>query len=244
MSALIQALLPLLPSQMGHAALAFAGVGAIGGVMLWLAGARFSRYLTTLAAVAIGTMVGIGLPRWFGWNIDHMATAVGGAIVLGSSGYAMHRMWVGIWLGVVLATWAALGTWIVLAADQAWDWPATAGVTVPAYAKQVWDALPPDVVHALPIVCGAAFLIGAIPAIIWPRAGRAFLYSALGATLAAGMGTAVINMEQPQWLAKVPPKMSVQVMALMLLVLMGAGLQWQLYFRRPVKPAGGANAER
>jgi hypothetical protein len=142
-----------------------------------------------------------------------------------------------------LALWAAFGTWSVLAAGQPWDWPTTRGATVPVYVRQVWEALSPDVVHALPIVCGAAFLIGAIPAMIWPRAGRVFLYSALGATLAAGTGTALINMEQPQWLAKVPPKASVQVMGLMLLVLIGAGLQWQLYFRRPVKPAAKMNAE-
>jgi hypothetical protein len=222
---MLQALISLLPTEMGTAAAVFAIVAVVCGVGLWLSGARFSRYIITLAAVAIGTSIGIALPKWFGWKIDGAGPAVGGAIVLGASGYVLHRAWVGTWFGVVLAMWAGLATWMELAANDIWIWP--------AYLKEVWNALPPDVSHALPVVCGAAFLIGAIPAIIWPRAGMVFLYSALGATLVAWMGTAVVNMEQPAWLAKIPPKTSVQAMGMLLAVLLGAGVQWQLNFRKP-----------
>jgi hypothetical protein len=236
MHPLIQTLLALLPREAGQAAIAFAVVGAVAGALLWVAGARFSRYLITLAAVAIGTGVGVGLPRWFGWNIDHMAPAVGGAIVLGASAYMMHRMWVGLWLGFVVAVWAAIGTWMVFAANQAWDWPSPQGATVPGYIKQVWDALPADVTHALPVLCAAAFVIGAIPAMVWPRAGMAVLYSAFGATLVAVTGTMLVSAREPQWLAKVPPQASRQLVAMGLVELLGAGLQWQLYFRRPAAP--------
>jgi len=238
MHSLIQALLALLPRDAGRAAVAFAVVGAVAGVLLWIAGARFSRYLVTLAAVAIGTGVGVGLPRWMGWGIDHMAPAVGGAVVLGVSAYVMHRAWIGLWFGILLAIWAAVGTWMVFAANQNWDWPSPSGMTVPAYLRQVWDALPPDVAHALPMVCAAAFVIGAIPAMVWPRAGAAILYSALGSTLVAITGTMLVNAKEPKWLAKVPPQTSQQLTAMALVVLLGAGLQWQLYFRKPAKPVG------
>jgi hypothetical protein len=230
---MLQALLSLLPTEMGTAAAVFAAVATLCGLVLWISGARFSRYIITLTAVAIGTSIGVALPRWCGWKIDGSGTAVGGAIVLGASGYLMHRAWVGAWFGFVLAIWAALGTWMALAANDEWIWPARAGLNFPRYLHQVWIGLPPEVSHALPVVCGAAFLLGAIPAAIWPRAGMVFLYSALGATLIAGMGTAVVNMEQPQWLTKVPPKTSVQVTAMLLTVAIGAGLQWQMNFRKP-----------
>lgn len=240
MNALLQSLLALLPKESSGAAVAFAIVGVVSGVLLWLAGGRFSRYLVTLAAVAIGTGIGVGLPRWFGWNIDHMAPAVGGAIVLGASGYVLHRLWVGLWMGIVLAIWAAVGTWMVLAADQKWDWPESGRSTVPAYVKRSVSALPADVARALPMVCGAALLIGAIPALVWPRAGMAILYSAMGATLIAAAGVMLLKMKQPQWLAKAPPRTSQQLGAVLLAVALGAALQWQLYFRKPARPVASA----
>ncbi len=121
---------------------------------------------------------------------------------------------------------------MMLAHDQPWTWPLWSSMTVPLYFKQVWEALPPDVARALPVVCGAAFLMGAIPAAIWPRAAMVMLYSAAGATLAVLTGTALVNMEQPQWLSKVPPKLSFQLGAMLLVVAIGAALQWQLYFRK------------
>jgi hypothetical protein len=239
---LLNVLLSLLPKESGQAAGAAALAGAAAGGVLWFAGARFSRYLLTLAAVALGTLLGLGLPRWFGWKIEPMATGIGGAIALGASAYMLHRMWVGFALGGLLAVWAAVGTWLVLAADQSLSWASPRGVLLPAYLGQLWDALPGDVTRALPIVCAAAFLIGAIPAIVWPRAGRVFLFSALGATLLVAFGVMFTSLAQPNWLGQVPPKTSVQLTALLLAVLIGAGLQWQLYFRKRATTAAG-NAE-
>jgi hypothetical protein len=236
---LLHVLLSLLPKESGQAAGAAALAGAAAGGVLWFAGARFSRYLLTLAAVAVGTLLGLGLPRWFGWKIEPMATGIGGAIVLGASAYMLHRMWVGFSLGGLLAIWAAVGTWLVLAADQSWSWPSPRGVLLPAYLGQLWDALPGDVTRALPIVCGAAFLIGAIPAIVWPRAGRVFLFSALGATLLVAFGVMFTSLARPKWLGQVPPKTSVQLTAIGLTVLIGAGLQWQLYFRKRAAVTAG-----
>jgi hypothetical protein len=241
---MLQAFLSLLPTEGGTAVAACASVGVLCGAALWVSGARFSQYIITLAAVAIGTSVGVALPRWCGWKIDGSGTAIGGAIVLGASGYVLHRVWVGAWFGFVLAIWAALATWMELAASDIWIWPQRAGMSVPGYLREVWAALPPDVSHALPVVCGLAFLIGVIPAIIWPRAGMVSLYSALGATLVAGLGTAAVNIEQPMWLAKIPPKPSVQMTAMMLVVLLGAGVQWQMNFRKPKAAAQPPRVEK
>jgi hypothetical protein len=230
---MVQELLSLLPKEMGTAALAFAAVGAFGGAVLWVIGARFSVYFITLSAVAIGTSIGVALPRWCAWKVDGSGTAVGGAILLGASAYWLHRAWVGAWFGSVLALWAALATWVILAGNSSWTWPAHQGVNLPNYLLQVWHTLPPDITHALPVVCSIAFLLGAIPATLWPRAGMVFLYSALGATLLAGMGIAAVSMEQPDWLTRIPPKNSLQVTAMVLTVLIGAGVQWQMNFRKP-----------
>ena len=52
---MLQAMLSLLPKETGNAAVVFAASGTLGGLALWLSGARFSRYIITLTAVAIGT---------------------------------------------------------------------------------------------------------------------------------------------------------------------------------------------
>src|SRR5215218_9169883 len=109
---MVQQLLPLLPKEIGQAALIAALVGTFIGVGLWLAGARFSRPLITLVTVSLGAVIGRALPGWMNWNVNSMAASVGGAVVLGMSGYVMHRVWVGLGLGLLLACWAALGTWV------------------------------------------------------------------------------------------------------------------------------------
>src|SRR5258708_5565086 len=106
---MLQELLGLFPDAVNRMtpALAFgiAGVGAL----LSLCGARVSRSLLTLVMVAVGTFVGMRLPRWFGWGIDPMGPAFGAAIVLGLGGYVFHRTFEGILLGVLLAAAAGAG---------------------------------------------------------------------------------------------------------------------------------------
>src|SRR5688572_12193485 len=77
---------------------------AAAGLLLSVVGARFSRSVYALAAVAAGAWVGLRVPRWTGWELDVMATAIGGALVLGFSGYLLHRAWVGLTLGLMLAS--------------------------------------------------------------------------------------------------------------------------------------------
>ncbi len=108
---MFQHLITLLPRQPGTVTLIVALMGCLCGLALWIAGARFSRSMLTLAAVALGTAIGMKLPLWCNWSIDPMAPAVAGAIVLGVSAYALHRLWVGAWLGGVLTLWSVLVLW-------------------------------------------------------------------------------------------------------------------------------------
>jgi hypothetical protein len=91
------------------AAMSIAGV--LCGLVLWLVGARFSRGIVTLIAVSIGALVGLRLPAWFAVPLGAWATAVGGALLLGITGYALHRMWVRAGLAFLLALWSGILVW-------------------------------------------------------------------------------------------------------------------------------------
>jgi hypothetical protein len=84
---MLQEWLARLPQDAGPRGLACALLMAVAGLVLWLVGARFSRSIFTLLGVAAGAWVGLRVPRWMGWEIDAMAIAIGGALVLGLAGY-------------------------------------------------------------------------------------------------------------------------------------------------------------
>src|SRR5215218_2320257 len=107
---MIQQLLSLLPREINSIALMIAVAGAFLGGVLWLGGSRFSRTLMTLISVSAGALIGLQVPKWFTPGLEGWATAVLGALILGISGYALHKVWVGLGLGFVLAIWAALAT--------------------------------------------------------------------------------------------------------------------------------------
>src|SRR5829696_7762977 len=104
---MIQQLLGLLPRDIDAVALLIAVAGALLGGVLWLGGSRFSRTLMTLISVSTGALVGLQVPKWYALGLEGWATAVLGALVFGISGYALHKVWVGMGLGLVLAGWAA-----------------------------------------------------------------------------------------------------------------------------------------
>src|SRR5450755_2273434 len=81
------------------------------GVVLWLLGGRLSRSVLVLTAVAIGTVVGMRLPGWRGWQVDGMGLAVGGAMLCGSLVFFMHRTCIGLLLSCGLMLWTGLGLW-------------------------------------------------------------------------------------------------------------------------------------
>ena len=226
---MVQQLLPFLPQEVGQAALIAAMFGTLVGAGLWLLGARFSRPLITLLAVSLGATIGRSVPAWTGWNVSTMATSVGGAVALGLSAFVMHRVWVGVGLGTLLAVWAALVTWITCRGGAEWAWPAVdATTTLASFGQGLWDGLPDKVRELLPYACGGSALSGFLAALLWPRLAVVLLYSALGASLLVGMGLTAIENGRPEWITIVPAETWAQVLSLAGLVAFGAIVQWQL----------------
>src|SRR3954465_5593682 len=104
-------LLNLVPPIVDHGAGITALIGLALGTLLWVVGVKFSRPLITLLTVLLGAAIGLKLPKWFNWNVSGAGPAVGSAVVLGLTGFILHRMWVGISLGLVLGLWATLAIW-------------------------------------------------------------------------------------------------------------------------------------
>ena len=241
----VQELLALLPNELpdeiASLALVVCMIGTLIGAALWLAGSCFSRSLITLSTVSLGTTLGMCLPRWMGWTIDGMAPAVGGAVILGVSGYVLHRVWVGIGLGLVLSCWAALATWVFCHGESAWAWPTIdVAMTVLQVAQQIWLALPEAVSRVLPYVCGAAMLSGLASALLWPRVGVVLLYSLMGVSLLLSAGLTAMRLGYPDWIALVPSQSSSQVSVVLGLVVLGALVQWWL---SPAPAEAGAQAK-
>lgn len=228
---MVQQLLPLLPHDIGQAALVAALFGTLVGVGLWLAGARFSRPMITLLAVALGAILGRQLPGWMNWNINSMAASVGGAVVLGMSGFVLHRVWVGLGFGLLLACWAALATWVFAGgagANAELTWPAVdQTTTVTSFAQGLWANVPDKVRDVAPYAAGGAMLSGFLAALLWPRVAVVLLYSALGTSLLVGMGLIAIENGRPQWITIVPAQTWAQVTTLLGIVAFGAVVQWQ-----------------
>jgi hypothetical protein len=225
---MLQLFIQWLPVEVSAAAMAIAIAGAITGAVLWLSGARFSRALVGLAAVALGAVVGMELPRWMGWGITGEGPAVALALGFGLAGYICHRLWIGIGLGAVLAAWAFLAAWVLLKAPATFDWPAASvGVSVDQYFLQLWQSLPANVAGVLPVVCGGAMLMGLLTTIFWPRLAVATAWSAAGASLLAGLGSAAMEFGRPQWIRLLPQQLGSQLLALAVLVAVGVAAQWK-----------------
>jgi hypothetical protein len=227
---LFEQLISLLPREPGSAALLVASIGSVAGAGLYLAGARFSRAILTLSAVAIGAGVGVRLPGWFGWGVDGMGPAVGGAVILGVSAFAMPRLWIGLWLGAVLTCWTALAAWIVLGhghANRDWNWPAyQATMTLPRYLNLIWLQLPADVTKILPMLAGIAMAVGTATGVLWPKVGGSLMWSGAGASLLLSMGALALQRLSPSTLNHLPRQTWAQLTLIASVVLVGAIWQW------------------
>src|SRR5258706_13703111 len=115
-------------------------VGVLSGLVLWLIGARFSRGIVTLIAVSVGALVGLRMPAWFAVPLGAWATAVGGALLLGITGYALHRMWVGGGAALFLALWAGILGLNIYCWRRVGTFPDLgAGIGTEEYSTQVWN---------------------------------------------------------------------------------------------------------
>jgi hypothetical protein len=225
---MLRELIGLLPDLLLRCPPAKAIACALLGAVLWMVGARFSRSILTLAAVAAGTFVGMRLPAWRGWQIDGMGIGVAGAIVFGLTVFLFHRTCIGALLGGGLMLWAGLGTWIFLAGDMYWDWHnVTWDGDMIQFFKEAWQTLPPVLGRVLPAACFAGLAGGVSIAVFLPKLSKVLAHSLIGVTLMAVMGTVAVNSSRPEWLAA-PGSLAVQGAVLIGLVLVGAFFQWQI----------------
>ena len=216
---------------LGRYALLAALVGSAAGGVLWLAGSRFSRSLVTLLAVTVGAVLGMQLPRWFGWPIDGMGLAVGGAVVLGLSGFLLHSTWVGLSLSGMLALWAGTAAWAVAGGGARFeihlpeiDPAADASVVLAG----LWRALPGDLPWVMPFAVAGALAAGVMITVLWPRLARVLAYSLAGSTLLVLAGVWAMRMSKPQWTAMLPKDLLTTGLGLMALVGVGVLMQWRL----------------
>ena len=233
-----------LTAWLGRYALLAALTGSAAGLVLWLAGARFSRSLVTLLAVFVGAAVGMHLPRWFTWPIDGMGLAVGCAMVLGLSGFLLHNTWVGLSLSGLLAVWAGTAAWAVAGGGALFQiqWPevdpaADASVVL----ASIWRAMPGELPWVMPCAVAGALVAGVIVTVVWPRLARVLAYSLAGLSLLVVAGMWAMRLSQPQWLAMLPRDLPTQVAALLALVSVGVLIQWRL---TPGRSGGGGAAEQ
>jgi hypothetical protein len=253
---MVQQLLVLLPKLPPDAARTVWIVGLMGatvGGFLWLIGAWVNRSIATLSLVAVGGVIGIQLPRWFGWPVHPWATATGAAIILGLLGFVLHRLWAAVALGLIMALWAVLALWITMAKGVSWNWPglqiATTGPVlteaaraVPSWLRAVWDQLPNAVRYWAPWAGGAAFAASIFASMLWKRMTLALLYSVLGATVALAAGLEVVQYAWPAWLGKIPPQDWAQAAILGGVVLLGLLIQYALTKPLPAAaPAASSN---
>lgn len=237
---MFQHLTMLLPHQPGTITLIAALMGSLMGLSLWIAGARFSRSMLTLAAVAMGTSIGMKLPMWAHWQVDPMAPAIGGAIGLGMSAYIFHKIWVGAWLGVVLSIWTALVLWATRGAAFHWRWPQyDPAQTLPQYLANLWQNVPDTMQQCLGISAAAAMLVGISAALLWPRVGIALLWSAAGLSVLLPAAITALGRIDPEVLVHLPRRTSDQLALLAGLVGLGAIFQWRT---NPLTEASGGDS--
>lgn len=226
-------LLMLMPEALLGRSPQWALAGAAVGVLLWATGGTFSRYLTTLVAVAIGTSIGMRLPSWLGWQIDGMGTGVAGALLLGLSGYLLHRTWIGLWLALILVVWSGVGVWLALGHGENLPLPQWHGNLRDTFAA-LWQSLPTSLNPKLPLACAAALTLSVLSNVFCPKFSRCITYSLIGTTLAVVMGLIVVQGGQGAWLGALAPQMPVQVVLLLGVVALGTGIQWWLLPESPV----------
>lgn len=226
---MLQELLPLVPANAGQAGVGIGVGSAVVGLFLWIAGARFSRQMLTLALVSVGAYVGKKLPVWYGWNFSPAAFAVIGAVICGVAGYAMHRFWVGLCLGSIATVWSCLSVWMLRHGEIAWSWPAvSADMTVADFCNALWANLPETVRLTLPYAAGASMVTGTVFALIKPRLATVMNWSIIGSTLMLLGSLLAVESYQPAWFGRMPAELWAQLSILMSIVAFGAVVQWKI----------------
>ena len=228
---MVQEILPFLPQALTTPQALLCLGALVLGVFLWLTGAAWSRAIVTLIAVTAGALLGMYVPRWQLWPVNSMAAAVLGAVAFGVCAFLVERLWVGLTLGIILACWAALGTWMLQRpADFVWEERAPWEVehlTPPQRARDVYERLPQEVRDVLPYAAGTAVMSGLALSLLFPRLGRVACMSMAGVTLVFLFGLLLVSTRRSDWLRHIPEQPMAQVGALAGMVAVGVLAQWQ-----------------
>lgn len=204
---------------------------ALLGLMLWLAGGRFSRVIMTLLMVTAGAYLGLRLPRAMGLSIAPWVGGLSLAAVLGAAGFLLHRVWVGAGLALALSAWVAVGVWAMYGTPD--FQPPVRGNLIGArdymlYGQSCWQALPAEVKRVGPFLCGLALVAGVTIAVLWQRLAGFALYSIAGVTLLLGVASLIMEMGGPRLLERIPANHSTQILLLGGMVLVGTIVQWTI----------------
>jgi hypothetical protein len=219
-------LVNLLPPLAGTLPLVLACLGAVAGVALWLAGSRFTRPLATLLAVAVGGLLGLEIPGWFGLSIAPAWMACGLSLAMGLSGYALPRLWVGFSLGLTLAAWAMLACWVAFRGESSFAWPAwDETMTLGAYLQAAAAQVPGDVVGLLPFAALGGLAVGVLIAVVWPVRTAPLAFSIVGLSLATLLGLFAARSGNLAWQNAIPPSTGPQVCLLLIMTAFGAIVQ-------------------
>lgn len=225
------------PPDAGRAWLGGAVACAVAGLFLWAAGARVSRSVFTLAGVAAGAWGAMVVRQRLWPEGEPMGLACGGALVLGLAGYLLHGVWVGLTLGTLMTAAGALIAWKRLAGGAAWSVPVI-DFSGPAHVilHDFWTSLPGSLPRVMPLVACGCFAAGVMVTVCWPKLGRVLAFAALGAVMLVVGGVVALAIAHPQGLAYFPAAAQMQGIALAVLVMAGAALQWSM-LPSPTTPA-------
>ena len=204
---------------------AVAGMGAL----LGLVGARHSRTLVTLVAVAGGTFLGLHAPSWFALKMDGIGAAFCTAIAVGVIGFLLHRTFIGLLQAMLFGSLAGLGTWIARMGTTPWQLPRIdLNQSAPAILSALRDSLPPQLHTALPAAIVIGWGLGIILAFFWPRFSQVTFFSLFGMTIMTVAGALAVGQVRPDLLARVPSDPKIQLALFAGIVLLAMAIQWLL----------------
>jgi hypothetical protein len=235
---MLQELVALAPNAIRQQPGWVAFVVLAAAVGFWGAGGRFSRYLITLGLAAAGALVGMRLPRWWGWSVDGIGIGMGAALLLGVSGFLLDKAWMGTLLGLLIAFWAAVIAWAWLEPSAQWVWPGIQWTHDPVdLGLQVFRMCPPGLRSSLPGGAVSGMGMGLVITLFWPRMSRAILFDLLGLSLVVAVVLPIVEQQQPGWMNAHLPQGPAQPIGVLILFLAGLGVQWFLLGREDKAPA-------
>lgn len=170
-----------------------AGSVAVAGAVLWLYGNALSRGLITLALVAIGTVAGLLVPDVMEWQVQSSATAMGGAVALGVSGFMLHHLFRSALLAMAAAGWVLVIAALAQGVDAHALVIAAQSRDIGAIGVALEQAVPAMHDTAVRLAAALAALGGVTLSLLRPRTGGVITWVLTGgAIMLAGTTVAML----------------------------------------------------